>query len=188
RALLDDRAFVDSAVAADHYFVFDDHRHGAHRFDDATDLRARRDVTIFPDLRAAADQGVRVHHRVFVYVRTAIDEHSRHADHAARDKAGVADARAAGPQLHTFVPMNGFDGIGGLVKEGLCSWIRPHLHDGAHPEAEENTLLNPGIDAPARSGTHIGLGCAHFAAVQSVLELLKESTVLVRVLCRRTIE
>src|SRR5688572_16868359 len=52
RASFDDGAFVNAGVAPHEHIVFDDDRNGAHRLDDAADLRARADMHALADLRA----------------------------------------------------------------------------------------------------------------------------------------
>ena len=95
-AAFDDGAFVDTGVAAKEDIVFDDDGKGADGFENAADLRAGGDVAIAADLRAASDQGVGIDHGVFADVRADVDEHGRHADHAAAKVAAIADAGATG--------------------------------------------------------------------------------------------
>src|SRR5215468_2173015 len=56
RALSDERAFVDSAIASDQDFVFDDHGHCAYWFEHAADLGRRADVASLAYLGARPDQ------------------------------------------------------------------------------------------------------------------------------------
>jgi len=94
-AALDDRAFVDSAITADQYVVFYDDRQSADRFEHSADLRSRRDVAVAPDLRATADEGVRIDHRAIGYVASYIDIHRRHAGDATAKVTAIADTRSA---------------------------------------------------------------------------------------------
>src|SRR5260221_9229950 len=96
RAFFHHRAFVHSAIPANHHLIFDDHRHCADWLDHPADLRARRDVALLSDLRATSNKDVRIHHGSFVNVRADVDKHRRHADHAARHKAAIANAGASG--------------------------------------------------------------------------------------------
>src|SRR5205814_6467975 len=109
-APLDHRAFVDTAVAADQHVVFDNHGHGAHRFQHAANLAGRRDVAVLADLSAATNQRVRIHHGAIVHVGAGVDVHGRHASHAPADVAAVADTGAARHDAHTALRSKVLDG------------------------------------------------------------------------------
>ena len=95
-ALLDHGAFVDAAIAADENIVFHNDGNGADGFENAADLRSSGDVTVLADLRAAANQGVRIDHGAIVNISADVDVHGRHASDTAADVAAIANAGAAG--------------------------------------------------------------------------------------------
>src|SRR5262249_2335328 len=158
--------------------------HRSDRFDHAADLRASGDMAISSDLRATAYKRMRVHHGVFVHIRADVDKHGRHADDAVGDKAAVADAGAAGNEADAFARVNRFNGVSGLVQKRLRRRVRPHLDDGANAEPQEKALLYPSVYAPAGAGALVGLRGTYCAAIQSLLELLKDCAVFVGVAFR----
>src|ERR1700724_4535498 len=88
-ASFNNRAFVYAAISSDHHFVLNDHGQPADRLQHATDLNTRGKVTVAPNLRAASDQRMRIDHGSFADVGSYVDEHGRHADHAATNVAAV---------------------------------------------------------------------------------------------------
>ncbi len=115
RALADDGAFVDAAVAADQHIVFNDDGAGVDRLEHAADLRRGAQVHALADLRAGADQGVRIDHGAFVDVGAGVDVHGRHADDAARHIGAGAHGRAAGHDAHAVRGGEKPRGVGVLV-------------------------------------------------------------------------
>jgi len=148
-AAFDDGTFVDAGVAAKEDLVFDDDGKRADGFENAADLCTSGDVAMAADLRAAPDQRVGIDHGVFANVRADVDEHGRHADHAATEEGAIADAGAAGNDADAVGESEGANGIGGLVVEGLFRGVDGHIDDGSHAKAEKNSLFHPGISAPA---------------------------------------
>src|SRR5579863_8597862 len=65
-SLADDGALVNAGVAADEHIVLNDDRAGVNGFKDSTDLCGGAEVNAFTDLRAGADEGMRVNHCPFV--------------------------------------------------------------------------------------------------------------------------
>lgn len=96
-----DSAFVDSRIPTNDDVIFNDNGKSADGFKYSTNLRARGDVAIAANLRARADQGMRIDHRVFTDVSTHIDEHWRHADHAASDMSAVTNTGATRNDANT---------------------------------------------------------------------------------------
>src|SRR6267142_2531352 len=76
--------------------VFNDYWQCPDRFEDATDLRASGNVAVAADLRATPNEGMRINHRAFSYVRARIHEHGRHANDSAANVAAIANAGTAG--------------------------------------------------------------------------------------------
>ena len=150
---LDDGAFVNPGVPADQHVVFDDDGQRADGLDDAADLRAGAEVHAPADLRARSDERVRVDERAFVDVRADVDVHRRHADDAARDERAFADRRAARHDAHAGGDARLLQRHRVLVVERPAAVIGRHVHDVAEPEPEQDALLDPRVDAPARSAT-----------------------------------
>ena len=169
-ALLDHRACVDPRIAAHQHVVFDNDRQRANRLDDAANLRGGAQVHALADLRARSDERVRIDQRAFTDVRADVDVHRRHADDRAVDERAFAnrgsawhDANAGVEsrllQLHrVFVVERPFAVVGGYV-DGV-----------AKPEAEQNSLLHPGVDAPSRRRRLVRLRGARFAGGQQPLQ------------------
>ena len=149
RARLDDRAFVDAGVAADERLVFDDHRQRADRLDHAADLRGGADVHARADLRARPDERVRVDERLLADVRADVHVHRRHADDAGREVRAVADRRAAGHDAHAGAEARAASAAACPCRRTAAAVIHRRVDEVAEPEAEQNALLDPGVDAPA---------------------------------------
>src|ERR1019366_4331347 len=98
----DQRAFVDSAIAADQYVVFNDHRGGVNGFEHASYLCGGAQVYALAYLRARAYQSVRVDHRAFIYISAYVDEHGRHADDRWCNVGSFADGRASGHEANAI--------------------------------------------------------------------------------------
>ena len=62
-----------------------------------------------------------------------------------------------------------FERISSFVEECLAGAIMRHGHDRAHAEAQQNSLFDPAIHAPARGRSGVRLGGANAAVVQTVL-------------------
>ena len=95
-ALAHDGSFVDAAIATHQHVVLNDHRAGVHRLQHAADLSRGAQMNPLADLRAGADQRMRVHHSALVDKSSGVDVHRRHADHAASHIGPCADRRASG--------------------------------------------------------------------------------------------
>ena len=187
-AALDDGAFVDAGVAADEDVVFDDDGKSADGFEDAANLRGGGDVAVAADLRARADERVGIKHGVFADVCADIDEHRRHTDDATGDVRSVADAGASGNDADAIGDGERVERVSGLVEKRKFGGVDRHIYGRAHAEAEENSLLDPGVGAPAGGRGRIGFGGADRAAIQGVLEIGEEGVVLRRVAGGRSIE
>src|SRR5206468_6375840 len=96
----DDRALVDSRVAAYEHIVFDDHGQRADRLDDAADLCAGAHVDAGANLRARADERMRVDERLFADPGADVDQHRRHADDARPEVRPITYSGAAGDDSH----------------------------------------------------------------------------------------
>src|ERR1035438_896866 len=79
RVFLDDDALDDLGAGTDEAVVLDDRRVGLHRFEDAADADAARQMHALADLRARADGDPRIDHRAFVDVGADVDV-ARHQD------------------------------------------------------------------------------------------------------------
>jgi CheY-like chemotaxis protein len=88
-------AFVDAAVPADNHVALDHDRRCIHRLEHSANLCGRTQMHPLADLRARANERVRIHHRALPDVRPDVDVHRRHADHARRDVSAAANCRAA---------------------------------------------------------------------------------------------
>src|SRR3954466_6027009 len=126
----------------------------------------------------APHQRVRVHQRAVAHPGAGVDEHGRHADHPAAQVAAVADRRAAGHHSHAVSDHQWPGRIGRLVEKGepdaVLATPERHIHDLAHAETGEDSLLDPEIHPPAGGRLGIGLGRPDLPAVERLLELLEE--------------
>src|SRR6267142_3210558 len=157
--------------------VFNNYRQRPDRFEDATDLRAGGNVAVVADLRATPNQGMRINHRAFSYVRANIHKHGWHANDSTANVAAIANAGAAGNDAHAIRGRERARGIGRLVKERLLQGIDGHVGDSAHAKSEENSLLNPGVCPPSGFREGVRFGCADFPAIQPGLEIAEEPEV-----------
>ena len=123
-------------------------RSGVDGFEHASDLRGGAQVHALADLRAGADQSVRVDHRAFVHVGADVDEHGRHADDRRRNVGAFADGRSSGHQANAIGERQSAGREGVLVDKGEHVAVR-HFLQFAETEAEQDALLHPGIDDPA---------------------------------------
>src|SRR5581483_8401763 len=87
-----DHAFGHFAARADETVVLDDGGHGLQRRQHPADAHAARDVAVASHLRAGADGGPGIHHRVLAHACANIDE-TRHEHRAFFDECGVAHNR-----------------------------------------------------------------------------------------------
>ena len=101
-ALTDDRPFVDSAIATDEHFVFDDDGAGVDGLKDAADLCCGAEVDALTDLGAGSDEGVRIDHRSLIYPRAGVDVHGGHADCTLPNVSAGAHRRAAGNDANSI--------------------------------------------------------------------------------------
>src|SRR5437764_498910 len=145
-------------------------------------------MAVLPDLRATADESVRIDHRAVVHVCAGIDVHRRHTGDAFADIAALAHARAAGHNPDAARGAEFLHRIGCFVEKGLPDRIHRHVHNHAHPESEEYAFLDPSIYAPSASGGWIRLRGAGATGVQRVLELLEKSKVILGVSRRFCVE
>src|SRR5712675_2577364 len=188
RAALHDDALIHAAIPSDHHLIFNNQRHGADRLENPTDLRACGDVTISSDLRAASDQCVRIDHRAVIDIRPGIYEHRRHARDTTSDIYTVANNGPDWNNSYLACQTDIFNGIGVLIEKRLSLPVDRHIYNPAHPKSEQDAFLYPGVYAPARFRSCIGLCRAHFAAIQRGFERLKCAPVIFRVLRRRGVE
>src|SRR3974390_1081102 len=145
-------------------------------------------MAILADLRAGTDKRVEINQGIFVDVSTDIDEHRRHADDAASDEGAIANAGAAGHNADAVMRRHSANRVGGFVEEGLAVRVDGHVHDRAHAEAEENSLLHPGVGAPTCRRTGVRFGGAHLATVQRGLERLEKLEMFLLIRSRGAIE
>ena len=112
----------------------------------SSDLRGGAEMHALADLRAGTDQRVRVDHRAFVDVGSDIDEHGRHADDRRSNVGSRADRRASGNDADAIGDgkLAGRESV--FVDEGEAGG---HFRQNAQTEAEQNALLDPGVDGPA---------------------------------------
>src|SRR5467141_249173 len=139
--------------------VFNNYRQRPDRFEDATDLSAGGNVAVAADLRATPNEGMRINHRAFSYVRAYIHKHGRHANDSAANVAPIANAGAAGNDADAVRGRERARGIGGLVKERLLHGIDGHVGDSTHAKAQENSLLDPGVCPPSAFRGGVWFGC-----------------------------
>src|SRR2546430_665772 len=184
RAALYDGSFINAGIPADQDFIFDNHRQRADRFEDATNLRRGGNVAVAADLGATPNERVRIDHRAFTNVSADIDEHRRHANHAAADVTSIANAGTAGNDAHAVGSREPTRRVGGLVKKRLFRGVDRHVGDGAHSKAQQDSLFHPGVNAPAGFRGGIGLGSAYFAAIQRGFEIAEEPEMFFFVLSR----
>src|SRR5947207_3185891 len=96
-----------------------------------------------------------VDHRAGVDIGADVDVHRRHADHSRRDVRPVADARPPGDEAHIVLERGGTNWISVLVEEREAR-VRGHVDQRPHAEAEQDALLDPGVDAPGAAGAPLG--------------------------------
>src|SRR5205807_3211561 len=140
------RAFKDAAIAADEDIVFDDDRSGVHRLKHTPDLGSGAQVDALSDLRAGANQGVRIDHGAFVDVGSDVDEHRRHADDGRGDVGPDTGRRSAGDDAYTIGDgeLAGREGV--LIDEGESGG---HFLENSETESQEDAAFDPGVDGPA---------------------------------------
>src|SRR6266849_1293896 len=92
---------------------------------------------------------MRINHSSLADVSAHVYKHRRHADDAAPDISRVANAGSAGNDSNAVAGRDRSNGIRGLVDERLACRVDGHVHDRAHAEAQENSLLHPGVCPPA---------------------------------------
>src|ERR1035441_5544674 len=139
--------------------VFNDDGKRADRFQHAADLAGGGDVAVSTDLGATAHQGVRIDHGAIVDVSADIDVHGRHAGDVPADVCAFAHATAAGHDADVFLSADPLHGISVPVAE--AERAHRHIDVDAHPEAEQNALLDPGVDSPAGGGRRVRFGGAN---------------------------
>src|ERR1019366_9771319 len=110
----------------DQHIVLDGHRSGVDGFQYASDLGGGAQVHALADLRARADQRMRVDHRAFTHVGADVDEHGRHADDGRRNVRPFADGRSTGHQANTIGEGETTGGESVLVNKGKYVSVR-HL-------------------------------------------------------------
>lgn len=169
-AALDDSTFIDSGIPPNQNIILDDYRQSANRLEYPTNLRTGGNVTIAANLRTGTNEGVGIDHRVFINVSAHIDEHRRHADYAAGDVGTIANAGAAWNNANSIGNGKGMEWVSGFVEKRKLGGVDGHIHDGSHTETHEDSLLHPGVGAPAVRGSGIGFGSANCAAIESFLE------------------
>src|SRR6267143_1291710 len=158
--------------------VFNNYRQRPNRFEDTTDLRAGGNVAVAADLRATPNEGMRINHRAFSYVRAHIHKHGRHANDSAANVAAIANAGSARNDADAVRGRERARGIGKLVKERLLRGIDGHVDDTAHAKSEENSLFDPGVCPPSGFRGGVWFGCADFPAIQPGREIAEKPEVL----------
>src|ERR1035441_1156529 len=166
--------------------VFNDDGKRADRFQHAADLAGGGDVAVSTDLGATAHQGVRIDHGAIVDVSADIDVHRRHAGDVPADVCAFAHATAAGHHADVLLRADPLHGISVLVAE--AEGAHRHIDVDAHPEADQNALLDPGVDAPARSRSGVRLGGADAAGGQRNEELREQVAIVCLVSGRLLLE
>ena len=146
RALLDDGALVDAAVAADEGIVLDDGGQSARRLKDSPDLGAGRYVDVLPHLRAGADGDVAVHHRPGVHVCANVDVSRGHDDAAGSHVSASAYGTSARDDAHAVLLCEPPHRESVLVK--VAELALGHLLDDAKLEAFKDDLLDFPVDFP----------------------------------------
>ena len=124
------------------------------------------------DLRARADQRVRVDQRALADVGADVDVHRRHADHARRDdrrRRGSSIRRARCGRRRRRANLLQRQRV--LVEERPAAVIGRHVDQTAEAEAEQDALLDPGVDAPAGRRRRVGLGGADDAVGQRLAQV-----------------
>src|SRR5260370_13021070 len=117
---------------------------------------------------------MRIDQRALANVGANIDEHRRHANHAPRAVTAVATAGDAGNDAHAVRGCERADWISGLIEEGLLRRVDGHVRDGAHSKTEEDSLLHPGVGAPAGFRGGVGFSSVNFAAIERRFEISKQ--------------
>src|SRR5205823_14369357 len=123
------------------------------RLEDAGDLRPGAEMDALTDLRARADECMRIHHRVLPDVRADVDVHRRHADDARGDVGAAANRRASGHDADTIREIESMRRERVLVEEEMAGGralvvVRRHVDDLADAEAKEDAELHPRHRAP----------------------------------------
>jgi hypothetical protein len=90
-ALPHNGALVDAAIAADKDVVFNDDGAGVDGLEHAADLRRGAEVNALANLRAGADERMRIDHGALIDPCAGVDVHGWHADHAAGEVGAGAD-------------------------------------------------------------------------------------------------
>ena len=137
-------------------------------------MRSRGNVAVAPDLRTAPNERMRIDHRAFAHVRANVHKHRRHTNYPAPDVTAVANAGAARNNAHAVGSRERPHRIRGLVKERLSRCVDGHVRDRAHSKAQQNSLLHPGVCAPARFCGGIRFGGANVPAVQRCFEIAEK--------------
>src|SRR5262249_16214573 len=148
RALADDHAFHHFGACADEAVVFDDRGIGLHRFKDAADAHAARQMHVLTDLRTRADAGPRGDHGAFVYVGPDVDVRG-HQHHVA------CDERAAAHRSRRDDPEAAFREVArAIVRELRCHLVViigvAVAHHGVilQPERKQHRFLEPLMRGP----------------------------------------
>ena len=97
RSASDARAFDDHAATPDKRVIFNHDRHRVGRLQDPANAHASREMDVGADVRATADGGPGVDHRVRTHPRSDIDE-TGHQHHAGAEVAAAARDGARAPR------------------------------------------------------------------------------------------
>ena len=163
-AATDEGAFVDAGVAADECAIFDDDGAVADGLEHAADLAAGGEVDAFADLGAAADEGVAVDHGAVVDEGADVHIHRRHAGDAAAEEGAAPDGGAAGHDADAALSEAGRLRRHGVFVDEVEAAGGAALDEVAEPEADEDGLLDAGVDLPA--AVSVGGGGAEAACLE----------------------
>src|SRR5438552_1595080 len=131
-------------------------------------------MTIISHLRAATHESMRIDHRAVAHPRSRIDKHRRHARHTLADVAPVANARSARNNSYSLIGCKLLHRESGFVHPRLARGVDRHVYQGAHSEADENSLLHPRVHAPTGIGGSVRLGRSNAPGVQGTFESFKD--------------
>src|ERR1035441_2428970 len=125
----------------------------------STGSRRQLTVAMSADLGATAHQGVRIDHGAVVDVCADVDVHGRHAGDVLAEGCAFAHAGSAGHDADVLLRADPLHRISVLVAE--AERAHRHVDVDAHPEAQQDALFHPRIDAPAGGRLWVRFGGAY---------------------------